>query len=71
MMSILSPSSLETLDYRSILWETILNKNFSIIDWRLQKIERLLDADTPAATRRNESILMWSGSKWVAAKVQR
>jgi len=68
-MSVLSPSSLETLDYKAILWETIVNKNMSIIDWRLQKIERLLDVEARASRRRDGVILVWNGSKWAAAKL--
>jgi|ADurb_Leu_02_Slu_FD_contig_51_1096742_length_833_multi_3_in_0_out_0_1 hypothetical protein len=68
-MSILTPSNLETLNYKAILWETIVNKNFSIIDYRLQKVVRLPDVDVPSKKQKDGALLMWSGSKWVAAKV--
>lgn len=70
-MSILSPSQLETLDYRSILWETIVNKNFDIIDYKLQKIDRLLDVDASPGKKRTGVVLMWNGTKFVPAKVTR
>jgi hypothetical protein len=68
-MSILTPSKLETLDYKAILWEAIVNKNFSIIDYSLQKVVRLPDVDVPSRKQKDGALLMWSGSKWVAAKV--
>ena len=42
-MSILTPSALETLDYGQKNWHHVVNKNVDVVDYRLQKIERLLD----------------------------
>jgi hypothetical protein len=61
-MSILSPSDLETLDYGQPNWPHIMTSNFQKVNWRLQKVERLLDCDLhdrPAAP----SFLRWDAAK--------
>lgn len=72
-MSVLSPSGLETVNYNQSNWHHILDNNFEKVAWYLSKLERLLDVDTDLVQRlrRDGTILIWNGTKFVPAKTSR
>lgn len=61
----LSPSGLEKITYKQPGWNHVMNRDFGIINYRLQKVGRLLDVDL-AVPPVNGSVLGWNAtaSKW-------
>ena len=70
-MSVLSPSTLETINYSQENWHHIVNANFEKVNYLLQKVERLYDVDASVARyKRTGVFLAWNAaaSKWKLAK---
>ena len=61
----LSPSGLERITYQQQHWHSVVNRNADVIDYRLQKLERLLDVDTSAGLA-DGCVLGWHAvsSRW-------
>ena len=64
-MTILTDTNLETHDYAVPGWVHIYNKNIELLNYRLLKIQELLDVDTTGL--KDKSILVWHSGmgKWV------
>lgn len=67
-MSILTPTKLETMDYRNPLWQAIYNTNIERLNAALLKVRALLDVDID--TIEDGAVLMWNATKlkWVPVK---
>jgi hypothetical protein len=57
----LSPSGLERITYQQPGWHHVVNRNFGLINYRLQKVERLLDVNTTSGLQ-DGSVLGWNAS---------
>jgi len=72
-MSILSPSGLETIDYRLPGWNFIFNKDFEMLAKQLLYVNHLLDVNVPSNHLKIHAgaILVWdtASSKFIAKQV--
>lgn len=63
LMTLLSPSGLETLDYASPAWNYIADKNFELLAQKLLKLNELQGVLTTGLAA--GAVLVWDGSSWV------
>ena len=72
-MSILSPSGLETMDYRLPGWNFIFNKDFEMLAKQLLYFNHLLDVNMPSNHTKihTGAIPVWDSvsQKWIAKQV--